>query len=309
MNSFFYEDCSMSESYRRVYGIGLLDDIHNYFPALLYDIQQFHTVQDVLVYIRNRTSTHFNLFDRSLEEYRRTLSRPLERQGLNQIRRDYSPDIPIFVPSRNTTYMESPIPIRRSLDTVLLYSQPSQIRRSIRQPVFEDVIIHATSEILRQTSSLRTLDRDLEGSCSICQDTMKQGDSVRSLACSHEFHVSCIYPWLLHRSTLCPTCRHDIRADIRNVNTNTNSNSDTSLLVPLPRVVPEESQESNVSNGSNGSNGSQESQDISPVHRPPLANSQPSLLRNRIIESLTPEDALTLDLMDLLMSGHSSWNI
>ena len=35
---------------------------------------------------------------------------------------------------------------------------------------------------------------------------------IRTLtACSHEFHISCIDNWLLNRSVICPTCRHDIR--------------------------------------------------------------------------------------------------
>ena len=46
--------------------------------------------------------------------------------------------------------------------------------------------------------------------CSICQETIKAGDSFRRLPCSstvnHCFHQKCIDPWL-ERNTTCPNCR------------------------------------------------------------------------------------------------------
>jgi hypothetical protein len=40
-----------ASNYETLYGVGLLDDVHNYFPALLYDSDSFRTVQDVLQYV------------------------------------------------------------------------------------------------------------------------------------------------------------------------------------------------------------------------------------------------------------------
>ena len=86
-----------------------------------------------------------------------------------------------------------------------------------RQPLprtsrFSDVIVSASQDLIDSASSLRTLEADTDTQCSICQDTMLQGEQIRTLrACSHEFHDSCIDNWLLRRSVLCPMCRHDIR--------------------------------------------------------------------------------------------------
>lgn len=48
------------------------------------------------------------------------------------------------------------------------------------------------------------------GECSICQETIKNGDTFRRLPCSetvnHCFHQNCIDPWL-ERNTTCPNCR------------------------------------------------------------------------------------------------------
>ncbi len=54
-----------------------------------------------------------------------------------------------------------------------------------------------------------TLDADV-GECTICQENMKAGDTVRWLPCqetlNHAFHKDCIDPWIKDHSS-CPTCR------------------------------------------------------------------------------------------------------
>ncbi len=49
--------------------MGLLDDLHNYFPALLYDAEEFRTVQDVLQYISLQTRRRFDLYSFGLASY------------------------------------------------------------------------------------------------------------------------------------------------------------------------------------------------------------------------------------------------
>lgn len=49
-------------AYQTVYGVSLLDDIHNYFPALLYDHGRFQTLQTVFSYVRHQMNTRFNLY-------------------------------------------------------------------------------------------------------------------------------------------------------------------------------------------------------------------------------------------------------
>jgi hypothetical protein len=62
------------EHYERHYGIQLLDDLHNYFPSLLYDSRRFTNVQDVLQYIISVTQNRFNLFQRGQQNYRYSLN-------------------------------------------------------------------------------------------------------------------------------------------------------------------------------------------------------------------------------------------
>jgi hypothetical protein len=45
--------------------------------------------------------------------------------------------------------------------------------------------------------------------CSICLESYRSGQEVSILACSHEYHSSCIGEWML-KSRSCPMCRKDI---------------------------------------------------------------------------------------------------
>jgi hypothetical protein len=58
-----------NSNYETLYGVGLLDDLHNYFPALLYDSSSFVSVQSVLGYIQRQTRARFDLFSYGLREY------------------------------------------------------------------------------------------------------------------------------------------------------------------------------------------------------------------------------------------------
>ncbi|KAJ3112010.1 hypothetical protein HDU96_005054 [Phlyctochytrium bullatum] len=48
--------------------------------------------------------------------------------------------------------------------------------------------------------------------CAICIDEFVVGSRVRQLPCKHQFHDSCIDPWLLKHNRLCPICKRDVLA-------------------------------------------------------------------------------------------------
>lgn len=179
-------------TYSRVYRIGLLDDLHNYFPELLYNIESFNTVQDVLQYIRTRTIRRFNIFDNAMREYTNT---------------NHFTNPQNVVHRYEDTDQSFLIPLISSLDSISLLRP--------RGVLHEDVIVHASEDMINQVSTRTTLLVDADENCSICQDQMKTDESIRTLrGCGHVFHTSCIDLWLLNRSVLCPSCRHDIREDL-----------------------------------------------------------------------------------------------
>jgi hypothetical protein len=59
----------LPDRYETLYGVHFLDDLHNYFPALLYDSSSFQSVQGVLRYIQEQTRARFDLFSYGQREY------------------------------------------------------------------------------------------------------------------------------------------------------------------------------------------------------------------------------------------------
>eukprot|EP00746_Dinoflagellata_sp_MGD_P103419 gnl/MRDRNA2_/MRDRNA2_42841_c0_seq2.p1 gnl/MRDRNA2_/MRDRNA2_42841_c0~~gnl/MRDRNA2_/MRDRNA2_42841_c0_seq2.p1 ORF type:complete len:331 (-),score=40.49 gnl/MRDRNA2_/MRDRNA2_42841_c0_seq2:40-1032(-) len=66
------------------------------------------------------------------------------------------------------------------------------------------------AELLVQWPATRQRDglRDKE-TCAVCLESLRRGQEVRRLPCSHPYHRSCIDPWL-RNSTLCPCCKADV---------------------------------------------------------------------------------------------------
>jgi len=220
----------MADRYERVYDVGLLDDLHNYFPGLLYEPDRFRTVSDVLGYLRQNASRRFNLFDYGARQYQQQNNRipqntftrqtpivnrwaptPAQSQQQTQYEFDLTSEVDLAILT----------PLIRTLDRLSGLTSPPVIPRQAIQRanganrfagIFQDIIVHASQELIDSGSTLRTLSTDLEESCSICQDRMRQGENIRRLnACQHEFHGACVDNWFLQRSVLCPVCRHDIR--------------------------------------------------------------------------------------------------
>ncbi|XP_038173391.1 E3 ubiquitin-protein ligase RLIM-like [Arvicola amphibius] len=52
-------------------------------------------------------------------------------------------------------------------------------------------------------------ENDALTTCSICITEYTEGDKIRKLPCSHEYHVNCIYRWLWENIT-CPICRRSV---------------------------------------------------------------------------------------------------
>jgi hypothetical protein len=190
--------------YERVYDVGLLDDLHNYFPAVLYEPQQFRNIQDLLLYIRDNATRRFNLYEHGRQSYTRQVPQNTIHTPPIQSQRPPPRTVPVVRTWTDPLFTDDfsfLVPLLRTLD-----------RFTPQQPPLQDVIVHASQELINTASTTTCLVADMENNCSICQDRMRQGETIRKLnACHHEFHSECVDSWFLRRSVLCPVCRHDIR--------------------------------------------------------------------------------------------------
>jgi len=198
--------------------IQLLNDLHNYFPEILYGTR---FQNDGLVrYIREVVSQRFNLFSSAQNTY---------NQNNQQVYRIATTSSPI-----NTMYMDeqhvSPtniisgvireginIPINVNGFVNLLQSM---LDSSNVSPISEDenhnltnlqpVNVKPTLNQIQNSSSIVELTNS-QSICAICQEHMLPNQTIRRLnQCRHLFHNSCIMT-AFETSVRCPNCRHDIR--------------------------------------------------------------------------------------------------
>ena len=48
--------------------------------------------------------------------------------------------------------------------------------------------------------------------CPVCHDNFKAGDIAKKLSCNHEYHDTCIDPWLEQEKN-CPVCKQEVSLD------------------------------------------------------------------------------------------------
>lgn len=63
---------------------------------------------------------------------------------------------------------------------------------------------------MKKTDSVNTegsgKGQEEELTCTVCLEQVNEGELIRSLPCLHQFHTSCIDPWLRQQAT-CPVCK------------------------------------------------------------------------------------------------------
>ena len=172
--------------YDVVYNVSLLDDIHNYFPALLYSHSRFTSLTQILHYVRHQMNRHFP---------------------------GYGMGAPTAALAGGTTTLN----LIQAIDVITLLNRFAVAPTQNTNATFASAVIVApTTEQLETGSQIITdlSGLDLSIPCAICQDAILSTDTCRRLrACGHVYHRSCIDQWY-QRSVRCPTCRHDIR-DLR----------------------------------------------------------------------------------------------
>lgn len=131
-----------NSNYETLYGVGLLDDLHNYFPALLYDSSSFESVQDVLAYIQRQTRARFDLFSYGLREYQSIHPPPVQPSVENLYRRVV-----------RTSFNGVPVSSIPSLSTLRRSTVPTNVTETTASP--------ATSSMNVNTPQIQTVQVEL----------------------------------------------------------------------------------------------------------------------------------------------------
>lgn len=250
-----------SETYHQVYGVQLLDDIHNYMPALLYDPTRFRTIGDVLGYIGGIAEEHNSY------EYHEMMATWYRNRHGRHVESVHGP-IRIPPPGSESAYLDGDASptfagVSQNLTSRLFGLRPqismfNPLARSVAQTLlnfsslrepnpaspfgfhsapnptvplnfFDPVPIVPTQGQIAAASTIEGADSVMaEHVCSICQENFSVGEQVRILThCNHRFHVLCIDNWF-ERNVHCPLCRHDIREISGSRSANVRSQHDVS---------------------------------------------------------------------------------
>lgn len=198
-----------SSEYESLYGVSLLDDIHNFYPALLYEPSAFVTVQQVLAYVQSQTRRRFDLFSRGLQAYQRTQPRAAAPPS-------FQARAPAFYATTNVhhTFNDPPANLHNRVmrnmnntdDLINIFTA------FLGAPMtFSNVVVRPTTQQISSSTTLSRVTAATTDICAVCQDGFGIGNERRQLnACHHIFHRGCIDTWF-QENVHCPVCRHDIR--------------------------------------------------------------------------------------------------
>ena len=177
------------DRYQRLYGYGLLDDLHNLFPDLLYADRP---LSSEFQYIRDQTRRLFpTRYTQGHLEYR---TAPTSLESIRYILAMLHP---------------TPIATVTRWQNLLAYVQDIGDIEDM-----EPVVVRPTVEQISEASSITPhTEVDTSHICTICQDhgSFEETPDWRELdVCGHVYHNKCIDRWF-ETSVQCPICRVDIR--------------------------------------------------------------------------------------------------
>lgn len=129
-----------NSNYETLYGVGLLDDLHNYFPALLYDSSSFVSTRDVMAYVQRQTRARFDLFSYGQREYlsRQTPSVASSQPSYRRVVRTSFASMPSNVGPANSTLPNPhhPSPTgEESAESLLTSTLTQMLNRSTGQQI------------------------------------------------------------------------------------------------------------------------------------------------------------------------------
>jgi hypothetical protein len=210
------------------YCIQLLNDLHTYFPELLYNHQRFRTTSDVLGYInaiarsnRNYQPDPYGYYSRmhrydqeDAKEYRQEYRQEYQYDRRQRARPNVpvppSPDISVDDEPSIVFAYRSYMPLGNNLSSLFSQIVGDSFSQQLHD-LLEDVPIIPTDEQLRNNTTVVTLTEDKSDNCAICQDPLMKDQETRTINhCHHMFHQTCVDTWF-QRNIHCPNCRHDIR--------------------------------------------------------------------------------------------------
>jgi hypothetical protein len=199
------DDSGDTETYEEIYGVQLLDDIHNYLPAILYNPDRFFTIGDLLRYVGERAEELNGYQYHELMSLWRRSAVAVPRRSESLVGTVRPPPLSFL-----SAFLRGGMHTREPPPPLPTYVASGALR--IPANFFDPVpIVPSQHHIDTATVVRQATAEDVEQVCSVCQENYRDGDYIRGIHhCSHSFHMECIDRWFLS-NVHCPLCRYDIR--------------------------------------------------------------------------------------------------
>lgn len=191
----------------QIYPVQFLNDLHNYFPEILYGRpDRFRNVQDLLDYIRQVAQ---------INPYNRGLNQHISNYRHNTNQWEIIADTPNPVYNRpeysRPVYSRIYVPNMARMNSSIFGTIIDELMNSINEEELENVVVQPTATEIENATIVYSVNSLQEDICTICQDNIESNEVRRIMHCRHYFHRTCIDTWF-QTNVHCPTCRHDIRA-------------------------------------------------------------------------------------------------
>ncbi len=209
------------------YNIPFFDDIHNFFPDLLYaPLGRFNTAADILIYIREQVrlrGDRFSAAQRSMNNYYIPGAVPTVQPRVVQ---PPPVTVPLPVPPPPPPPAQPPV-LRREIvnledmdfmnSLLNIFAQPagtiSILGTTLANNLSPVIVSPTNQQIADATTIIHAIHANPEQQCTICFETLRTGQTCRMINhCEHTFHQTCIDRWFA-TNVRCPNCRYDIRGE------------------------------------------------------------------------------------------------
>ena len=211
--------------YEEWYGIPLIDDIHNYFPDILYNPDSFTSVRDLTRYISQGVRRRFSPDLINAASIAAAGPHSLVRQsgsgqsgsGQSNLHSPVPQILAYTIPLEPSPAVQETIQNFNTSQTELfrLVDFTLNLFGTNRAPTLTSVpVVPTPAQIDEGTHVVIVSDITVNNNCAICVEPIEVGNECRQINhCHHLFHKECIDTHF-QTSVRCPLCRHDIRDSI-----------------------------------------------------------------------------------------------
>lgn len=230
------------------YNIPIFDDLHNYFPDLLYaPLERFGSARDILMYIREQVRLRGDRYSAGQRQMQQYYTVPVAPPPYFNVTPPVAHTPPVAqTPLQPTIRRQVPLTARTTtarataaptndydfVESLLnIFAQPTAtigiFGTTLADTLSPVQVSPSNAQIEAATTEFVATAAHTDQQCTICFEYFAANNNLRKINhCQHTFHKQCIDRWF-QTNVHCPNCRHDIRDTTPDSSYEDDDNSDS----------------------------------------------------------------------------------